>query len=161
MSRFSLLLFMVFPLISFANLLPEGEFTTAKTNREGLPSGWEVSPYALRTRVSMTSVEKETVVRIGNSDAAQAIYLGRLLRLQPEWRRLRTSVVFCTPELKPGAEPWNTARVSLTFLDAGGKVIGYGNAPELKTASPQFQKVVTESPVPTGDAISSRFSSPY
>lgn len=156
MSRFSLLLFMVFPLISLANFLPEGEFTTAKTNREGLPSGWEVSPYALRTRVSMTSVEKETVVRIGNSDAAQAIYLGRLLRLQPEWRRLRTSVVFCAPELKPGAEPWNTARVSLTFLDAGGKVIGYGNAPELKTASPQFQKVVTESPVPTG-AASVRF----
>ena len=72
---------------------------------------------------------------------------------KPEWKRILLVAEMAAPELKPGPEAWNNARISVTFLDATGKTIGYGSALELKAPEPEFREIRVENAIPTGSAV--------
>ena len=75
------------------------------------------------------------------------------LPVKPEWKRILLVAEMAAPELKPGPEAWNNARISVTFLDATGKTIGYGSALELKAPEPEFREIRVENAIPTGSAV--------
>ena len=50
------------------NLLPAGNFSAGIAPGKTLPSGWEVSPYALRSHVSLEQGEKGTFLKIASPD---------------------------------------------------------------------------------------------
>ena len=51
------------------NLLPAGNFSAGIAPGKTLPSGWEVSPYALRSHVSLEQGEKGTFLKSSDLDA--------------------------------------------------------------------------------------------
>ncbi|UKI32988.1 MAG: hypothetical protein L6W00_05595 [Lentisphaeria bacterium] len=135
------------------NLLPAGNFSAGIAPGKTLPSGWEVSPYALRSHVSLEQGEKGTFLKIASPDRPAALYAAVRLPVKPEWKRILLVAEMAAPELKPGPEAWNNARISVTFLDATGKTIGYGSALELKAPEPEFREIRVENAIPTGSAV--------
>ena len=135
------------------NLLPAGNFSAGIAPGKTLPSGWEVSPYALRSHVSLEQGEKGTFMKIASPDRPADLYAAVRLPVKPEWKRILLVAEMAAPELKPGPEAWNNARISVTFLDATGKTIGYGSALELKAPEPEFREIRVENAIPTGSAV--------
>jgi glycoside hydrolase family 2 sugar binding len=135
------------------NLLPAGDFSAIVAPGKVLPPGWEVSPYALRSHVSLERGEKGTFLKVTSPDRPVALYAAVRLPVKPEWKRIQLVAKMAAPELKPGPETWNNARVSVAFLDATGKTIGYGSALELKAPVPEFREIRVENSIPPGSAV--------
>ncbi len=126
------------------NVLSQGGFE--QVDAGGKPLGWEVSD---GDNVNLTKNNKGNRYALLSTRNRRQGRLFTSLAVEPSWKNLRVSARMRVSDLKVGKEAWETARISVVFLDAQGKILTYGRQTDLSRDS-TWVTVRTTSEVPPG-----------
>lgn len=127
---------------------PEGDFE--KKDENGNPIGWSI------VGVPNFSVEEEddnTFLRLVNNDPKYITAFDIYRRLKPGTRQLRIRVKLRGVGIKPGDQPWKTARLGWLFTDdKGNQVGGYPQTADLLQDT-DWAQVEVKTEVPEGATL--------
>lgn len=112
------------------NITPEGDFE--KNEASGLPAGWKAS---IAENVESVREYENSFVRVKSTTTESRFFVGRIVKLDPAWKRLQITCKLRSNVEAVGDQSWNGARFTWQFEDATNTVVKpYPKQPTLRTS---------------------------